>query len=151
MGISALTGNDTIEIGGILLNDFGDGDVANFTYPNELVTPKTGKNGNSIYAFNETGKQVDLVLRVLVGSPDDKRLNSLKVAMESDFPSFTLLDGNFVKRIGDGSGNVSNVSMTTSGGTFTKGIDGKSNAEGDTEQAIATYNFKFTNSKRKIA
>ena len=151
MGISALTGNDTIQINDRVFVDFGDGDVVNFTYPNELVTPKTGKNGNSIYAYNETGEQVDAVLRVLRGSPDDKFLNSLKVSMKSDFPSFTLLSAEFTKRVGDGLGNVSNDIQTVSGGVFTKGIDAKDNAEGDTEQAIATYNFKFTNSKRKIA
>ena len=151
MGISALTGKDTIQIGDRVFVDFGDGDVANFTYPNELVTPKTGKNGNSIYAFNETGKQVDAVIRVLRGSPDDKYLNSLKVAMENDFPSFTLQDATFTKRVGDGAGNVSNDVLTVNGGVFTKGIDTKDNAEDDTEQAIAVYNFKFTNSKRKIA
>lgn len=151
MAISALTGKDTIQIGDLVLANFADGDVANFTYPNELVTPKTGKNGNSIYAFNETGKQVDVVLRVVKASKDDKDLNSLKVAMESDFPSFALLDATFTKRVGDGAGNVSNDVLTVSGGVFTKGIDGKDNAEGDTEQAVAVYNLKFTNSKRKIA
>lgn len=151
MGISALTGKDTIQIGDRVFIDFADGDVANFTYPNELVTPKTGKNGNSIYAFNETGKQVDCVLRVLRGSPDDKFLNSLKVSMEGDFPSFALLAADFTKRIGDGAGNVSNDVLSVNGGIFSKGIDSKDNAEGDTEQAIAVYNFKFTNSKRKIA
>lgn len=151
MGISALTGKDTIEIGDRVFTDFGDGDVANFTYPNEKVTPKTGKNGNSIYAYNETGKQVDGVIRVLRGSNDDKFLNSRSISMDGDFPSFVLLEGNFTKRIGDGAGNVSNDVLTVSGGVFTKGIDTKDNAEGDTEQAIAVYNFKFTNSKRKIA
>lgn len=151
MGISALTGKDTIQIGDRVFIDFADGDVANFTYPNELVTPKTGKNGNSIYAYNETGNQVDAVLRVLRGSPDDKFLNSLKLTMKADFPSFTLLDATFTKRVGDGAGNVSNDVLTVSGGVFTKGIDDKSNAEADTEQAVATYNLKFTNSNRKLA
>ena len=84
MSISALTGKDTIEIGGRVFVDFGDGDVVNFTYPNELVTPKTGKNGNSIYAFNETGKQVDCVLRILRGSPDDKFLTSSITVADED-------------------------------------------------------------------
>lgn len=151
MSISALTGKDTIEIGGRVFVDFGDGDVVNFTYPNELVTPKTGKNGNSIYAFNETGKQVDCVLRILRGSPDDKFLNSLKLGMEGDFPSFVLLSGEFTKRVGDGLGNISNDKLTVNGGVFSKNFDTKDNAEGDTEQAIVTYNIKFTNSIRKLA
>jgi len=151
MGTNALTGKDTIIIDDKVLVDFGDGDVVNFTYPNESVGITTGKNGNSIYAYNETGRVVDMVLRVLKGSPDDKFLNSKKLASEADFPSTVLMKGSFVKRVGDGQGNVSNVKMTLGGGAFTKNIDAKDNAAGDTEQVIAVYNIKFTNSTRVIA
>lgn len=151
MSISSLTGKDTIIINDRVFTDFADGDVASFAFPNELATSKVGKNGNSIVAFNETGKQVDLTLRVLLGSPDDKFLNSLKLSMESDFPSFTLLTGEFTKRAGDGLGNVSNIKLTLGGGFFAKNIDTKDNAEGDTEQSVGIYSIKFTNTTRAIA
>lgn len=151
MATNSLTGNDTLQINDRVLVDFGDGDIATLAYPNELVSVKTGKNGNSIYAFNETGKQVDVEIRVLRGSPDDKFFNSLKLGMQSDFPAFTLLTGEFVKRVGDGLGNVNREIYSLSGGIFSQSVDSQANVEGDTEQAIAIYRLKFTNAPKSIA
>ena len=151
MATSSLTGSDTVTINDRVFADFGDGDIVTLTYPNELVTPKTGKNGNSIYAFNETGRQADVEIRVLRASPDDKFLNSIKLGMESDFAAFTLLTGQFVKRVGDGLGNVSNEIYNLSGGVFSQSVDTKSNVEGDTEQALSIYRIKFTNAPKSIA
>lgn len=150
MGTVALTGKDTIVINDRVLNDFGDGDVANLSHPNELFAMKTGKNGNTIYAFNETGKQCDVTLRVLLGSSDDKFLQSLIDKFEQDPAAFTLLTGSFVKRVGDGAGNVNNVTYSMEGGAFAKRVDVKENPEGDTEQAIAIYSLKFSNAPRSI-
>lgn len=150
MAQKSLTGKDTIIINDKVLADFGGGDVVTLTFPNELMTIKTGKNGNSIYAFNESGKQVDVEMRVLLGSDDDKFLNSLLQNMKQDPPSFVLLEGEFTKRVGDGLGNVNNIKYTMSGGVFSKTIDIKENVEGDTDQAIAVYSLKFTNAPRSI-
>jgi hypothetical protein len=108
MATQSLTGSDTISIDGIPLIDLGDGDVGSLTYPNELVGVKTGKNGNSIFALNETGDQADLVLRVLRGSKDDKTLNSRLISMKADFAGFTTLTAQVIKKVGDGKGNVTN-------------------------------------------
>lgn len=150
----AAIGTDTIVINdGIadrVMSDFGDGDVAIFTFPNTEVEAKQGKNGNVIYAANETGSRVDVELRILVGSSDDKFLNSLKLAMKEDLPSFPLLSLNFTKRVGDGQTNVNDVVYTMNGGVFQQGVDTKSNAEGDTEQAISLYRLIFFNNKRSL-
>jgi len=150
MATSSLTGADTVQINDRVFNDFGDGDIVTISYPNELVSVKTGKNGNSIYAFNETGRQVDVEIRVLRASPDDKFLNSIKLGMERDFSAFSLLSGEFVKRVGDGLGNVSREVYSLSGGVFTQSVDTKSNVEGDTEQSISLYRLKFTNAPKSI-
>lgn len=150
MGTETLTGKDTIKINDTVLVDFADGDVATVTYPNELVTVKTGKNKNSIFSINETGQQVDVELRVLLNSADDKFLNSLKILMENDLPAFTLLTGEFRKRTGDGAGNLNSSVYTLRGGVFTQGVDVKENVEGDTEQAIALYRLKFATGNKAI-
>lgn len=151
MATISLTGKDTIQINDRVFDNVGDGEVATLTFPNELVGLKIGKNGNAIYALNETGKEVDFDLRVLRGSADDKFLNSLKLTMERDFAAFTTLTGEIVKRIGDGDGNVSNDTYTLSGGVFKQSIDVTSDVEGDTEQAISLYRLKFTNGARAIS
>jgi len=151
MATISLTGSDTIQINDRVFVDIADAEVATLSFPNELVGTKIGKNGNSIFALNETGKEASLELRVLRASSDDKFLNSLKLAMERDFSAFTVLDGEITKRMGDGAGNVSRDIYTLSGGIFKQSIDVASNVEGDTEQAISLYRFTFTNAPRAIA
>ena len=58
--------------------------------------------------------------------------------------------GQFVKKIGDGQGNITSDTYVCSGGVFTKQVEGKSNVEGDTEQSTATYTVKFSNAPRAI-
>lgn len=150
MEVVSLTGADTAVIAGRVLTDFGDADNVDLKFPNELATLKTGKNGNAIYAANASGLISEVVLRILRGSDDDKFLNSLLAAQKADFAAFVLLTGQFVKRVGDGDGNVTNDTYIFGGGIFSKQIEGKSNVEGDTEQSLAIYNLKFANSDRSI-
>ena len=150
MGTLSLTGADTISIDGVPLVDFGDGDIGTLTFPNSLTETKKGKNGNGIIALNETGDIAELNLRILRGSPDDKTLNSRRLAMKGDFASFVTLTGEIVKKMGDGLGNVSNDIYALSGGSFSKNIETTSNVEGNTDQAIAIYTITFVNSNRSI-
>ncbi len=146
----SLSGNDTVTIGGVVLSDFGDGAIAELTFPDELMTVKTGKNGNSIFAFKNMGLQCDLKLRVLRASDDDTFLNGIIQDLKNDPASFTLLDGQFVKRVGDGQGFVSNDTYILGGGVPTRQVPATSDADGSTDQSIAVYEFKFTNANRAI-
>ena len=146
----SLTGADTCKIGNRILSDVADGDWANLTFPNDLTEVKTGKNGNSIYAFNETGRQVQLELRLLRGSPDDKWMMNLLNNMKKDFSAFVLLNGEFIKRVGDGQGNITNDTYLVTGGVFGKMVEAKTSAEGDTEQSVSLYTLKFSNGERTL-
>jgi len=119
-------------------------------FPNDIAAVKTGKNGNSIYALNESGKQVDVVMRIVRGSPDDKFLNGLLASQQSNFAETILMVGEFIKKVGDGQGNVSSDTYLTRGGVFTKIPGAKENVEGDTEQSIAIYTLKFANAPRAL-
>ena len=151
MATIAMSGQDTIKINNRILADLADGDVAALTFPNEIAQVKTGKNGNSIYALNESGKQSELVLRVVRGSNDDKFLNNLLANQQNNFAGTVLIIGEFTKRLGDGSGNVANDTYITSGGIFTKLVEAKSNVEGDVAQSVSEYHIKFSNAPRAIA
>lgn len=148
MSSVALTGNDTIIVNGRVMSDLADQDIATLGFPNEVASLKTGKNGNSIYSLNETGKQADLVLRIVKGSNDDKFLNGIMASQEINFAGFILLSGEFVKKIGDGQGNITKDTYIMSGGIFVNQIDAKSNTEGDTEQSVSIYKMKFSNAPR---
>lgn len=146
----SLTGADTCILFGINLTDVADGDWFTMSYENALAEVKTGKNGNSLFASNAMGAQGVATLRLIRGSNDDQQMDSLLQQQLQDFASFVTLDGQFTKRIGDGSGDVSPDQYAATGGVFTHNVDAKSNAEGDTEQSVSVYRFKFANVQRVL-
>lgn len=148
--VISLTGKDTQIINGRILNDLPDGDVTKLTFNNDKWTVKTGKNGNSIYAYNYSGRQIEMELRVLLGSDDDAFLNNLANVADNDPSSFTLLVGSFVKNVGDGNGNITPVTYALSGGVIRRGMDAIENSEGNTEQAVVLYRLFFSNASRTI-
>ena len=150
MSVTALTGNDTIKINDRIMNDFADGNVAELTFPNDLMNLKTGKNGNSIFAFNYSGRQCEMTLRVLRGSADDKFLNNLLALQKNDPAAFSLMQGEFIKQIGNGAGGLTQDIYILSAGAFKKQPDVKDNADGDTEQSVAIYTMIWANAPRTI-
>lgn len=150
MATVALSGNDVIVINGRLLSDLADGNVVELSFPNDIAQVKTGKNGNSVYGLNESGKQCEVKLRVVRGGSDDKFLNNLIAVQQNNFAGFPLMTGSFVKQIGDGQGNISNDTYIMSGGVFVKQIEAKGNVEGDVEQSISMYTLKFSNAPRVL-
>lgn len=144
----SLTGNDTIQVAGRTFSSFADGDVAKLTFPNDLVNLVTGKNGNSIYNLNATGQQADFELRLLRGSADDRFLAAALVLMLSDLPSFVLMPGYFVKRVGNGLGTVRKDTYLLSGGVFAKAVDASENVAGGTDPAVSLWRLKFSNAAR---
>lgn len=143
MNSFSLTGNDTIQIAGRVLTDFADGDVAKVSFPNDLIAVQNGKNGNAIFNLNAMGQQADVELRVLRSSADDAFLNGLLVQMEQDLPTFPLMDGYFVKRVGDGQGGVTRDTYLGKGGVFVKKVDVSENVQGATDPAVSLYRLKF--------
>lgn len=154
MAIVAMSGNDTIIINGgnssYLFTSQADGNIVELTYPNEIAAVKTGKNGNSIYGLNESGRQCEVKVRVLRHSADDKFMQELLNLQLANFAGFPLMTAEFTKLIGDGKGTVGSDIYILSGGIFTKQVEGKSNVEGDTEQSVAIYMMKFSNSPRAL-
>jgi len=147
----ALTGKDTTIILDRVFKDFGEGDVINIEFPDNLVDTKVGKNGNAIVSLKNSGLRSNVTLRVLAGSPDDKFLNSQLVAFKNDPPSYVLMPAAFVKRVGDGKGNVTNVTYDMNGGFIEKIPGAKDNTEGESEQGEAIYNLVFVNNDRILA
>ncbi len=150
MPVSSVTSNDTLTLYGRVFNDLAEGDVSSITFPNDLVNMKTGKNKNTIYARDESGNNAMLILRVVRGSGDDTFLQTQLSLSEADFVSTALASGQFVKRLGDGQGNVTSDVYMLAGGVISKQVEGKENVSGDIEQAVSVYNFKFATATRSI-
>lgn len=147
----ALTGNDTLVLNNRVYKYFADGSTITVDFPNERTGKTTGKNGNTIFATNKQGMNATVELRLMAGSPDDIHLNGLSVEQERDLPTFTLLNGRFSKRIGDGSGNVKFVNYTFSGGVIDNFVGTNENLQGETEQGLVIYRLFFAQAQRAIS
>jgi hypothetical protein len=149
-GSVVLSGNDSVTLDNSLLSDFADGAIAVLTFPNELSTTKTGKNNNTIYAENKTGENAELVLRLMKGSADDKKLNTRLAQQLNNYSQFVLVNGQLTKFLGDGRGKTLSDTYVLSGGTFTKGVEAQSNVEGNTDQSVSIYTIRFASARRAI-
>ena len=150
MSSFAISGRDTLTLNDRVFTDLADGDVSVVTFSNDLTAIKTGKDGNTIYNLNAMGENCELVLRLVRGSDDDKYLNSQILSMKSDFPSFDLITGSFIKKVGDGNGNVTNDEYSLEGGVFKINVGAKENVEGDTESSVAVYTIQFATGNRAM-
>lgn len=150
MSTVAMSGNDTIIVNNRNLTDLADGNAVELSLPNDIASAKTGKNGNSIFGLNEMGKQSDVTIRIIRGSGDDKFLNGLLANQQNNFAGFALLNGQFIKKIGDGTGKITSDTYILSGGVFTKQVGATSNVEGTSDQSISIYTLKFTNAPRVL-
>ena len=148
-GVS-LTGNDVVVLDGRVFHGVADADYVHLEFDNDIANLKVSKDGNTIFALNETGNIVKVTMRLLVGCADDVVLNSRFQQMKNDFSGFTLMAGSFTKRVGDGAGNIKNVVYSMANGIFKRMVPAKSNAEGDTEQSVAVYEMLFRNQSRAI-
>ena len=108
MSSVSLVGQDTIIINDRVFADLSNGNVGQIMFENDSANVMVGKDKNAIYAFNAQGVQATVELRVMRGSSDDKFLNNLYSQQCANFVGTTLLTGVFVKKIGDGSGQVEN-------------------------------------------
>lgn len=151
MGASyALTGQDIIILNDLPLKDFADGDIGTLEVNNDLFSMTTGKNGNTIYAYDEAGRNATLTLRILMSSNDDKRLNGL-VPHPENFASTILINGSIVKMVGDGEGNISYNTYLLKGGMVQRKPNMVSNVNGETQQAAVEYVIQFADAERSIA
>lgn len=146
-----LNGNDTLTIDGVNINDFSDGTIIEISHPNQIANIVTGKDGNTIFAKNETGLNASLVLRILRGSSNDRFMNGRLIAQQASPETFTLMAGTFVKHLGDGLGNQMRDTFDLMAGVFVSLPDVTTSVAGDTEQATTVYTIQFAASKRSLS
>lgn len=151
MSIYALQGSDTIIIKNRTFTAFANqGDICTIAFAEDSTKVYASKNGNAAFVNNAAGQLVNVELHILVGSDDDKFLNSEYLAAFQN-PGYILLNGTFVKNVGDGQGNISYIKFALTAGKIMKNIDAKENVSGENEQVIAMYKFTFANGIRTIS
>ena len=150
MAVYSLTGNDTFILNDRVYKNFADGSTINITFPNNRTGHTTGKNGNTVFATDKQGMNAEVELRIIAGSSDDVYLNGLSIQQEKDLPSFSLLNGSFTKRIGDGTGKVKFINYVLLGGVIDNNIETSENLQGETDQGIAVYKLFFAQAQRAM-
>lgn len=147
-GISAVAGKDVLIINGVILTGYADADAIKFEPQGPIAEMKVSKDGNSIYAMKYTGIVAKLSVRLVRACFDDQTLNGLLQQWIADPSTFVLMSGSYVKRVGDGKGNVVNEVYQLAGGVFEAIPAGHSNMDGSTEQAVTVYTLLFRNDAR---
>lgn len=150
MATYTITGDDTLTLNNRVFTDFATDDFSTITFDNNLSELKTGKNQNTIFAKNETGNNATLNIRLMKGSSDDRYLQGIISADERDYVGSGLINGEFVKRLGDGESNIIREVATLLGGKIQKKVPTKGNSSGDIEQGVSVYVVMFANGKISI-
>jgi hypothetical protein len=150
MGATTLIGHGVFILDGTILTDVADGDYFTMVFDADLMNMKVSKDGNAIYAINETGNIAKCTYRIQLGSGTDSGLNSKLQAMKADPAGFALMAGSYSVRVGDGMGKTKDVVYQVSNGIFKRWPSAKVNSEGDTEQAVAVWTIDFLNQSRSI-
>ena len=146
----ALTGRDVIIINGNVITALATADAVVLSFDQPIGKMAVSKDGNAIYAMSNPGQVVKVKLKLLRGSFDDQILNGLLQDWIGDPAAFILLSGSFIKRIGDGQGNILSDVYQLAGGTFEKIPGAKTNVDGDTGQSEIEYDMIFRNNARII-
>ena len=147
-GITAVAGKDVIIINGQVLTAHADADAIKFEPQGPIAQMKVSKDGNSIYSMQYGGIAGELTLRLVRGSFDDVVLNGLLQQWIADPASFVLMSGSYVKRLGDGKGNITNEVYQLAGGVFKSIPSVSSNMDGNTDQSVVVYTLLFRNDAR---
>lgn len=146
----SMTGGDSLLINDTLIDDLADGDAFDLTFPEDIATVTIGKDGNAIFSKNEAGNRAEGVIRVLRASPKDKYLNNLLTLQQQNFAGTVLLNGEFIKKVGNGQGAITSDTYVLAGGLFTKMVPGKTNSAGEAEQSVSIYTVQFAQAGRAI-
>lgn len=151
---SVYTAQDTILFtdhkGEFTVTDLATGNVAEITAPNEMATVSTGFNGNSLLAHNEPGRQRQLVLRVVKGSGDDKRLNSWLLGWQNRSLLWKPANATLTKNLVNEQGKSFEDTYELMSGAPTGAPVTTVNTEGDIEQVVSVYTILFANNNRNV-
>lgn len=147
-GITAVAGKDVLIINGQIFTGLADGDAIKCEPQGPISQYKVSKDGNTIIALQYSGIVVKLTVRLVRTCFDDQTLNGLLQQWIGNPTGFSTMAGSYVKRIGDGKGNVINEVYQLAGGVFEAIPAGHTNTDGSLEQNVTVYTMFFRNDAR---
>ena len=144
-------GEDTLIINSRVLSNFGYGTVVEVNSPNPIAGVDIGKGGNAVFSLQENGRQADVTVTVIKGSPDDIFLNALNESFKSAFETRSAITGSFISKVGDGKGKVTTTAWDLSGGIPTTPPNDKYDVAGDRTQVLMEYHYTFARGTRILS
>lgn len=150
MSTVAITGKDTLVLNGHVFHDLADGDCGKLVYDEDLTKLKVGKDGNAVFGQNQGGRAGTLSIRVVMGGPDDKYLNSLLAEYLASSSAYVLDLGSLFKNVGDGTGKTNSVVYQLIGGAPKKQPEAKINSDGDPSQSVTEWTWIVAQVVRSI-
>jgi len=144
-------GEDTLIINSRVLSNFGYGTVVEISCPNAIAGVDIGKGGNAVFSLQENGRQADVKVTVIKGSPDDIFLNALNESFKSNFESKVAITGSFISKVGDGKGKVLTTAWDLNGGIPTTPPSDKYDVGGDRTQVLMEYHYTFARGTRILS
>lgn len=140
MTVLSLCGKDGIVFDNQAISGLADGDAAVLTMGGDITARAVGFNKNMVIAPDLNGYVATLELRVLKGCDDDKRLYNKFKTYEQDPPAYVLSTASLSKRLGDGSGNITNDVYNLTALHFTQApTTATINVNGSTDQVVTVY------------
>jgi hypothetical protein len=145
---TTLSGGDTLTLNDKTITDIANGDYAVIDFPNNISSTTIGKNNNILKKQMANGKLCRLTIRLTRGSVDDIFLQDLFDLQQRDFAAFNLLEGQAVKRIGDGEGNITRDIYDFSAMDFEKIPNSVSSTEENVEELITIWQLSGLGERR---
>ncbi len=152
--MDAYTAQDIIILedfeGDWILSDFANGTVLQAQQTGSKSNTTTGYNANSLAAHDETGRQREVTIRIIKGSPDDKRLNRFYTMWDKHDLRYKPLNGQFTKVIGHGDTTMTNNTLSVFFGNPKDSPEEAVDRNGNTDQLVSVYVITFGNSERSM-
>lgn len=147
----SITGNDTLTLNAVQnVVGFAAGKVSEVIFSGDIIEMNRGKNGNVIVAEKNSGYVAEMTLWLLRGCADDRYLNGLLAAQINNFAGTVANFGQFIKKVGDGQGNITSDTYTLGTGLIQKIPHAETDTEGDTKQAQVEWKIKWGSVSRQL-
>lgn len=136
-GIKA--GQDTLILNNYVFTSSGTGDYITIEPQDNITNQDVAANGTILFAKNAKALMHTLTVRVAIGSMDDKQLTFWLNDLLNNFVTTPFLSGTYNKISYATDGTLLQTVYEITGGVMQKSPGMKSNATGDVEQMIRTW------------
>jgi hypothetical protein len=139
--VRGIASNDGLIINSRVITNFAGPKSILTEYPNDINDIHIFKNGNMIWMRKIQGLLVNITIKLMINSDDDKFLNSLFKSSQQNPNIFSPINMQHIKNTTNENGNLLQAIVDIPWAMFQKLPSMQDDSEGDVEQAISTWGF----------